>query len=148
MGRAKIAIALVVALMCVAGGALVAGGAGRSNAPSTAQPRGPAVSIDAKYARAAAVVQQGTLTARKGIKNVTHPGTGQYCLRLKNNALDPQLLVPQVTVEWGLSSGYDIMANWYRGAADCPAHNIEIQTFDESGGWVFSDDVSFSVVIP
>jgi len=148
--RIVVAVTLVALVSFAAGAVAAARGSNGSAAVGSTDVRAvPSLNIGS--ARAAAVVDGGgTFIRQKGFSRVTHPGTGQYCLKLRDLSLNASTLVAQVTVEWGSSSGYDLMANWYQDAAECPGsgHWLEILTFDEAAGWDFSDDVSFLVTVP
>ncbi len=150
MTRTRVIVAVVFALGAIAVSSMVATGAARRNAPSASTHRALG-GANVKYARIAAVVDQGGAVIRsKGISGVTHPDVGIYCVAVKDTSLKVRQFVPMVTVEWGNSSGDDLMANYYADGADCPAKNVEIQTFSEptAGTWDVSDSVAFAVVVP
>ena len=150
--RKRVVIAVtLVAVVCLAAGAVAAArGSNGSGAVGRTDVRAvPSLNIGS--AKAAAVVDAGGgFIRQKGFARVTHPSTGQYCLKLRDLTLNSATLVAQVTVEWGNSSGNDLMANWYQGGAECPGSGrwLEILTFDESAGLVFSDSVAFAVTVP
>lgn len=76
---------------------LAAGGAGVGMA--FAVPPGSAKAT-APYAQAAAVVNaNGTVDRSKGIKAVTKPAVGRYCLELEDDSLDVSKLVPIATAQ-------------------------------------------------
>lgn len=89
-----------------------------------------------------------------GFSTFSNPSTGVYCLGLDPTlGVDISNVIAQVTVEWGSSSGSDLLAYWYRGAGSCPADNIEVKTYDfaSSGGNLTgvqaSSDVAFVVTV-
>lgn len=151
VGLAGVVVASVAVGVVVAS---ASNGPSNGSVPNGAVPQGAQpVNVDIKHARAAAVVDAGgTFVGVKGFDRITHPQVGIYCLRLSDRTLNAARLAPMVTVEWGNSSGDDLLANWYRAGPECPntGRYLEILTFDEAvaGTWGFSDDVGFAVVVP
>jgi S-layer homology domain len=89
-----------------------------------------------------------------GFSTFSNPSTGVYCLGLDPTlGVDISNVIAQVTVEWGSSSGSDLLAYWWRGAGSCPTDNIEVRTYDfaSSGGNLtgvqVSADVAFVVTV-
>ena len=141
-----------IAVVAFAAGALATGGFARNDGRAARSPvRATKVpAVDAPNARAAAFVAGNVLVRSKGFTTFTHPGVGIYCLKFKDQTIRPAAIAPVATVEWGNSGGNDLMVNWDRSAQDCGSTGawLEIQTFDESAGWTFSDSVAFDVVVP
>lgn len=83
----------------------------------------------------------------KNLEAFSHPSTGVYCFTPSKAAglSGDKLLAayPTVEIEWGHSSGSDLLAYVYRGAGDCPAGSIQVMTYSFSGGLVESDNVAF-----
>jgi hypothetical protein len=86
-----------------------------------------------------------------GVKSATNPGTGIFCF-LPFKKMDVTKIYPQVTVEWGWSHGNSLLA-FYRDVSthpwNCPAGQIEIDTFDFNAGGtpVPSQNVAFVLVV-
>ena len=149
MRGTRVIVAAVAAVLAIAVSSMAATGESRQNAPAAVTVRRSLGGASAGYARIAAVVQSGGAVVRsKGIKAVSHPSTGIYCLAVKDPTIKVKQLVPQATPEWGHSSGYDLNAQYYAAGADCPSRNIEIMTFNEpsAGTWDFSDSVGFTMI--
>jgi hypothetical protein len=88
---------------------------------------------------------------RIGTWTVNRPAaapTGVYCLTVAG--VNPTTAAAIVTVEWGASSGFDLLAYWYKGAGTCAVGQFEVRTYDFAAGGapVLSNDVEFLVVIP
>lgn len=85
----------------------------------------------------------------KNLAAFSHPSTGVYCFTPSkaSGLLKPEVReasYPTVQVEWGSSSGYDLLAHVLRGTFDCPAEAIEVRTYRLPGGVAtLSDDVAF-----
>ena len=153
MRKFRFALPLALLIVVVAIGGYAAGSRSDDNdglAPRSA--RGTAApAANAKFARAAAMVDNEgpTFLRSKGFKSVTSPSPGIYCLKLKDPNLHVPSLIPMVTTEWGNSGGNDLLVQVYRAAADCPARNIQVQTFHmDAGSWVFYDNLSFYIMVP
>jgi hypothetical protein len=88
-----------------------------------------------------------TFGPSKNLEAFSHPATGVYCFTPSKAAgLSGEKLLaayPTVEIEWGHSSGSDLLAYVYRGAGECPAGSIEVRTYSFSGGIVSSDNVAF-----
>ena len=83
----------------------------------------------------------------KGTWDVNRPSTGVYCLSV--DEADPATQPAVVTVEWGQSSGSDLLAFWFREGGDCEASEYEVRTYDFGGGSpVLTNDVAFMILIP
>lgn len=53
----------------------------------------------APFSQASALVEfNGTTSQAKGIKSVTKPQAGIYCIKFTDNRLDPQKLIPTATI--------------------------------------------------
>jgi hypothetical protein len=84
----------------------------------------------------------------KNLAAFSSPETGVYCFTPSKAAglSGDKLLAayPTVDIEWGSSSGSDLLAYVYRGAGSCPAGSIEVRTYDFAGGSpTLTDDVAF-----
>lgn len=100
--------------------------------------------------RAYALVQFGGFTRVKNFTAVTSPATGVYCLT-PSVGIDIHATVQIVTVEWGESSGSDLLAFIDdTGGSSCAASQIEVLTFKgfSPGPPAPSDFVAFQVVLP
>lgn len=95
-----------------------------------------------------ALIQRGTDTINsKGVNTVTHPSTGIYCVTPKSK-LNFSEIYPEVTIEWGNSSGSELLAYWDSGGSDCSATEIEVRTYDFSSlSAVLSDSVAFILTV-
>ena len=100
--------------------------------------RTPSVSIDTTYVRGSGWA-------------VTRPSTGVYCVT-PPAGINPANTPAIVTIDWGNSSGFDLLAYWVKlnPFAPCTASQYHIRTYDFAAGGapVLSDDVSFAVTIP
>jgi hypothetical protein len=81
---------------------------------------------------------------------VTRPSTGVYCVTAPSGQ-NPATAAVEVTVEWGNSSGFDLLAYWWKGAAHapCAANQFHVRTYDFAAGGapVLSNDVSFVIAV-
>jgi hypothetical protein len=78
---------------------------------------------------------------------VTRPSTGIYCVT-PPAGVNPATTGIELTVEWGNSFGFDLLAYWYKGtAAPCTASQYHVRTYDFAAGGApaLSDDVSFLI---
>jgi hypothetical protein len=94
-----------------------------------------------------------------GVKKVTQPGTGIYCITTTNSAkLDPADIYPTVTVEWAGSgaSGKAAPLNAMIAYIDQPhtdcgndsQHTLEVKTYAFPGGtWSLSNEVGFYLTV-
>ncbi|MCT8974877.1 hypothetical protein [Microbaculum marinisediminis] len=82
-----------------------------------------------------------------GVKMVTNPQTGVYCIRPEKR-INTQKRIGVAAVEWGQSSGNDLLAFWSAGGNSCPNPKrwFEVRTYDQngSGDWVLSDDIAWT----
>jgi hypothetical protein len=103
----------------------------------------------------AVVLNPGTSFARsKGFASMTHPTTGVYCL----TPTVPAILntsAPQVSVEWGSSTGHDLLAfgisNGFNLTCGPASTVFEVRTYKfgaTPAAPTLSDSVAFSVFIP
>ena len=113
---------------------------------------GPAASLKAlggatcgKARLCAFIGQGGTVFRSKNVALVTNPSTGVYCITPNAAVLNVAAIVPSVTVEWGTSSGSDLLAFWRNGVFSCPFGTIEVRTYDLASN--LSPRVSFSIVV-
>jgi hypothetical protein len=103
-------------------------------------------------ARAVVTRAAGTLTeGRIGTWAVNRPAaspTGVYCLSIAG--VDPATDVAIVTVEWGASLGFDLLAYYLRVPFQCAAGQFEVRTYQFAGGGapVLSNNIQFLVYIP
>lgn len=105
--------------------------------------------------RAWASVKRGTpptleAARTKGFTAVTKPATGVYCLTPPFSLASSQV---QVTVEWGSSLGFDLLAFPYTSnypASPCTGTDLQVRTYDFAAGGapVLSDDIAFFVWVP
>jgi hypothetical protein len=83
----------------------------------------------------------------KNLMAFSHPATGVYCFTPSKAAglSGDKLLAsyPTVEIEWGSSSGSELLAYVNRGEHNCPAGSIEVRTYSFSGGLNLSDSVAF-----
>jgi hypothetical protein len=148
-------VGLVLGALVLGGSAIALGGS--SNDPQRAGTRaaGGAQALavggaQAPNARIAAFVSAGGAVVRsKGIKAVTHPSTGLYCVDPKDSTFKVNKAIPSVSVDWSTSSGDALMAQWRSSAIGCSSGWFAVLTFDgEDGTFDFSDAVSFTIVVP
>jgi len=97
----------------------------------------------------AAYIWSGGVIRAKGVADVTHPDVGIYCIK-PSMRMDISLVVPIVSVEWGYSSGYALLAFYFDytqfGSGDCPAGYLEVLTYNfGSGTPVLADSVAFTI---
>jgi len=86
----------------------------------------------------------------KGVKRVTIPQTGIYCIRTKKK-IDMRKVVPSVTVDRTYSTGADALAHWAGSPTNCPGSGrwIEVRTYRFSGGSVVAaGTVGFALIVP
>lgn len=101
--------------------------------------------------RAYAVVERSSgapvlVAARtKGFSAVNRPSTGVYCLTTTVNLTNTPVLT---TIEWGNSSGSDLLAYWNAAGSGCVAGQVSVRTYDTLSAPVLSNDVAFGVFIP
>ena len=83
----------------------------------------------------------------RGVGLVKHPATGICCIKPKARThLDVTRIVPIVTVDWGQSSGNDLMAFFSSELSECTAGYIEIRRYDLTG--TLTDRAGFTVTVP
>ena len=83
------------------------------------------------------------------VEHWSNPSTGIYCIK-PSVALNLNKVYPQITVEYGHSSGQVLFAYWQDTTAstDCPSQNLEVKTYTLSGSsGVSSSDVAFDLVV-
>ncbi len=95
-----------------------------------------------------ALLQIGTDTiSSKGVDAVDHASTGIYCVTSKSK-LNFNEIYPEVTIEWGNSSGSLLLAYWESEGSDCSDTEIEVRTYDFSSGTAeLSDNVAFVLTV-
>jgi hypothetical protein len=100
--------------------------------------------------RAWAMVDPATPTSFVRVKNFTavaRPSTGLYCLT-PAAGIDPLATIAQVTVEWGSSSGSELLAFANDGTHNCPAGQLEVRTYKTFAALALSNNVGFYVSLP
>jgi len=104
--------------------------------------------------RAWASVQRSTTLEAARTKNftsVTHPSTGVWCLQ-PASTVSLANVTPQVTVEWGCSSGFDLLAFPVTDPlpfTPCTGTQLQVRTYQlPSGVATLSDNVCFFVWVP
>jgi hypothetical protein len=113
--------------------------------------------IKASGPRAYAIAGRGTDVATDHIKgqwSVRRPTgepIGVFCLAAEG--IDARVNPAIVTVEWGLSSGFDLLAYWWSGSegqtTECNPEEYEVLTYKFPGGVpTLSDSVEFLITIP
>jgi hypothetical protein len=113
-----------------------------------------AVTADAPNSRLVALVRapDGKLVMEKGVKNITNPELGVYCIRPEAaTGIDPATAVVVVSVEYFYSLFNEVQVQWARRNNGCGANRIAIYTFaDENLNGVYtpSDAVGFVVYVP
>jgi hypothetical protein len=112
-------------------------------------PAGSGAPVGRAYAsvqRSPAVAFEAART--KGFTTVTRPSTGVYCLTFAAPAPTPTGPI-MVTVEWGNSLGFDLLAFPVGTPFNCAVGQIEVRTYQFPGGAAaLSNNVSFFVLIP
>jgi len=133
-----------------AGPAGPAGSAGQAGPAGPAGPPGPPGSARA-YATVAGVLGAPTIDPAysKGTWAVTRPSTGVYCLT-PPAGVSPSNAPAYVTVEWGDSSGFDLLAYWVKlNTFQCAAGQYAVRTYRFPGGVAaLSSTVAFTLLVP
>jgi hypothetical protein len=95
-----------------------------------------------------ALEQEGSVTIRsKGVASVTNPATGEYCVT-PSSKLDFSAIYPVVTIDWGASSGTQLLAFWDSNDNGCSSAEIEVRTYDFSSGTpILFDHVAFVLTV-
>lgn len=85
----------------------------------------------------------------KGVKRMTIPAPGVYCIRTKLD-LDMRTVIPSITVDRTYSTGADALAQWAGSAPNCPGPKrwIEVRTYRFSGGITAAGTVGFALIVP
>lgn len=86
----------------------------------------------------------------KGFATITHPSTGVYCLA-GSSGVSPGGSAVMVTVEWGSSSGFDLLAYPVDIPFNCPANTFEVRTYKfgaSPASPALSDLIAFYIFIP
>jgi hypothetical protein len=80
---------------------------------------------------------------RRGFSALTHPATGEYCLKPSAKGVDPQtrMLMTGIENDFGVVG----FAAYRSLAPDCPAGWFQVETLDTSGAP--SDIISFWVAV-
>ena len=86
----------------------------------------------------------------KNVSDFQHPSTEIYCMK-PSITVDFSQDEPQVSIEWGYSSGFALQAYWIDVSVytDCPSGYLEVTTYDfNAGGYpVLSDNVAFNMIL-
>lgn len=154
----KLAAALTVTATAFAAGGVLGSAAAPAPTPASratmaqphrAAPKAAVVAV-APNARVAALIgQSGVLLMNKGLAKVTHPGTGEYCLKPVTTVKAAGRSVPSLDIEFGYSSGSDFMLAWAWRSGNCPSGTWDILTYSRNLGTLIpSDDVAFSIIVP
>ncbi|MEV7966905.1 hypothetical protein AB0O34_13110 [Sphaerisporangium sp. NPDC088356] len=99
----------------------------------------------APYAQAAAVVNSdGSINRAKGIKAVTKPAVGQYCVELEDKDLDVTKLVPSATLQY-TSFEYGIRVSMWPDPVCGTRRDTFLVITGMPNKW---EDRAFSIVIP
>ncbi len=102
-------------------------------------------------ARLAALIgQHGVVIRSKNVASVTNPAIGITCIKpAAGSGIAIGRIVPSVNVEWGWSSGNDLVAYYFSNEpvffTDCPRGSIEVRTYDFAGN--LSSRVAFTIVV-
>jgi hypothetical protein len=85
----------------------------------------------------------------KGTWSVTRPSVGVYCLT-PPAGVSPSNTPAYVTVEWGESSGFDLLAYWVKlNTFQCAANQYAVRTYRFPGGApALSNNVAFTLLVP
>lgn len=113
----------------------------------------PAVAADAPNARLAALVRRDvTLLRNKGVSSVTRIAVGVYCiLPTAATGIVPNTAIVTLTPEYYYSLLNEIKVQWAATGSGCGSNSIGVYTLADpyrNGIYVFSNAVSFSVVVP
>jgi hypothetical protein len=142
--------------VAVAGLALLAGALHAHPAAARSINGGPGLVPEASgaaqsTARLTALIgQNGVVIRSKNVASVTNPSTGITCIRpAAGSGISIGRIVPSVNVEWGWSSGNDLVAYYFSNEptffTDCPRGHIEVRTYDFAGN--LSSRVAFTIVV-
>jgi len=111
----------------------------------------PPAATTGSHARLVALIdQRGTIIRSAGVRKVTHPSNGVYCIRPRGT-WNLEKVVPAVSVELGYSTftGNPLLAYYYSAAIECPDNYIEVRTYEFSSGTaVPAETVGFTIVVP
>lgn len=141
-------------LSTLAGAAAIAEDAPRAPANSAGKMDvRPAIGADAPNARMAGLIRRDLRIVRnKNIEDVNRKTAGIYCILPKAAAnIDPDTAVVILTPEYYYSRLNEIKVQWASKGSGCPASRIAVYTLsdrDGNGIYTFSNDVSFSILIP
>lgn len=96
----------------------------------------------AKY-RVAYYYSRGFETSQStGVASFSNPSTGVYCITPTKSVTNAY---PNVSVEWGASSGSTLSVFYENGAFDCAGGGFEVRTYDDSGN--VSANVAFDFTV-
>lgn len=112
-----------------------------------------AVVAEAPFARLAALIRRDRIVERnKNVQNVRREGTGVYCIRpTAASAINPATAVVTLTPEYFFSLYNEVKVQWASEGSDCNANEIAVYTLADvnlNGVYVFSNAVSFSIIVP
>jgi hypothetical protein len=84
----------------------------------------------------------------KGVRKVTHPNTGVYCVKPKKK-INTQKHIASVNVAHFLTGR--VVAHWYEPGTSCPNPKrwFEVRTYGDDGdNWTSANAVSWSLIVP
>ncbi len=88
-----------------------------------------------------------TLIRSKNFTALSHPSAGSYCLT-PAAGIAVRGTAQLVTIDWGTSSGSDLLAFANDAAPNCSGGDVEVRTYQFLSGLVLSNNVSFYLVLP
>lgn len=143
-----LAAAIILAAGTAAANAAGAAGANDKDAAAASKALG---GTNATYARIAALINpNGSVVRSKGVAAVTHPRTGEYCIK-PNFAVSVPRLVPSVSVDWSNSIGNGNFVQYRSSGIGCPAGYIDVLTFSfnpANGTFAQANNTAFTIVVP
>ncbi|MFO1072573.1 MAG: hypothetical protein U1E17_07785 [Geminicoccaceae bacterium] len=137
------ALAACAALTLTLGSGASAMAAASRNVPGAVTPQAAAGCGSARVC--ALITGAGGLSRAKNVNKVTHPTTGVYCVTPKAGVLTLSQVTPLTTIEWGSSSGNNLLAMYSDAKLNCPASTLEFHTFDTGGNP--TNGASFFIVV-
>jgi hypothetical protein len=97
----------------------------------------------------ALIAADGTIVRSMGVKSVTHPTTGEYCVRL-NNDIPAKSIVPVFSFDFNSSPDFEVFVAYAPnvGTEDCPHNSIGVETYNADTGSHVSEDEGFTIIAP
>lgn len=119
-----------------------------SNEPPTPSERSIS-GASAKYARLSVHVDKtGFVFRSKGVRAVTHPSVGQFCIT-PSGSYDVRTVLPSISIDWSTSLGNDLRAYYKSTGSGCQTGDISIVTYNNVSGRVaLSNSVGFIAIVP